>query len=33
VYGYQLTAYIIETDELVSIPARRAYDPPKQPVR
>lgn len=28
VYGYQLTAYIIETGELVSIEARRAYDAP-----
>jgi len=26
VYGYKLTAYIIETDELVSVPAKRAYD-------
>jgi serine/threonine protein phosphatase 1 len=26
VYGYQLTAYIIETDEFVSVPAQRAYD-------
>jgi serine/threonine protein phosphatase 1 len=26
VYGYNLTAYIIETDELVSVPAERAYD-------
>lgn len=29
VYGYQLTAYIIETDEFVSVRARRAYDKPK----
>ncbi len=27
VYGYNLTAYIIETDEFVSVPAQRAYDP------
>lgn len=26
VYGYSLTAYIIETGEFVSIPAKRAYD-------
>lgn len=26
VYGYNLTAYIIETDEFVSVPAARAYD-------
>lgn len=26
VYGYQLTAYIIETDEFVSVDAHRAYD-------
>lgn len=25
VYGHSLTAYIIETDEFVSVPARRAY--------
>jgi diadenosine tetraphosphatase ApaH/serine/threonine PP2A family protein phosphatase len=29
VYGYQLTAYIIETDEYISVKARRAYDAPK----
>ena len=29
VYGYQLTAYIIETDEFISVQARRAYDSPK----
>lgn len=28
VYGHRLTAYIIETSELVSVPARRAYDRP-----
>jgi serine/threonine protein phosphatase 1 len=26
VYGYQLTAYIIETDEFVTVEANRAYD-------
>jgi hypothetical protein len=26
VYGYKLTAYIIETDQFVSVPAARAYD-------
>ncbi|MDT7541414.1 MAG: hypothetical protein QOE33_1318 [Acidobacteriota bacterium] len=26
VYGYRLTAYVVETDELFSVPARRAYD-------
>lgn len=26
VYGYRLTAYIIETDEFVSVKARRTYD-------
>jgi hypothetical protein len=26
VYGYNLTAYIIEADEFVSVPAERAYD-------
>jgi predicted phosphodiesterase len=30
VYGYELTAYIIETQEVVRVPARRAYDPPNQ---
>jgi Calcineurin-like phosphoesterase len=33
VYGYQLTAYIIETEEFLSVEARRAYEPPKQRVR
>ncbi len=32
VYGYQLTAYVIETGELVSVQAHRAYDPPQQRV-
>lgn len=27
VYGNLLTAYIVESDEIVSVPARRAYDP------
>lgn len=30
VYGYQLTAYVVETDEFFSVTARRAYDSPKQ---
>jgi Calcineurin-like phosphoesterase len=29
VYGYQLTAYVVEEDALVSVPARRAYSPPQ----
>lgn len=29
VYGYQLTAYIVETGELVSVDARRAYSQPR----
>jgi hypothetical protein len=29
VYGYDLTAYVIETEEFLSVRARRAYDPPK----
>ncbi|HVF48941.1 MAG TPA: metallophosphoesterase [Pyrinomonadaceae bacterium] len=28
VYGYQLTAYVVETGELVQVQARRAYDSP-----
>lgn len=32
VYGHRLTAYVIETGELVSVPARRVYDPPKHPL-
>jgi diadenosine tetraphosphatase ApaH/serine/threonine PP2A family protein phosphatase len=28
VYGGHLTAYVIESDEFLSVPARRAYDPP-----
>jgi hypothetical protein len=30
VYGYNLTAYVIETNEFLSVGARRAYDQPKQ---
>lgn len=30
VYGYQLTAYVIETDELISVQARRAYSVPRK---
>jgi hypothetical protein len=33
VYGYQLTAYIIESDEFVSVPARRAYSAPKLSIK
>lgn len=33
VYGHRLTAYIIETDEFISVHARRAYDTPKQKLR
>lgn len=29
VYGYKLTAYVVETGELRSVPALRAYDAPK----
>jgi diadenosine tetraphosphatase ApaH/serine/threonine PP2A family protein phosphatase len=32
VYGYQLTAYIIETEEFLSVEARRVYEPPKRRV-
>lgn len=32
VYGYRLTAYVIETGEFVSVPANRAYDPPNAPL-
>jgi len=31
VYGYDLTAYIIESDEFVSVKAHRAYDVPNDP--
>jgi hypothetical protein len=30
VYGYKLTAYVIEEDKFYSVPARRAYDTPGQ---
>jgi hypothetical protein len=30
VYGFRLTAYILETDELVNVPARRAYASPNR---
>ncbi len=29
VYGFQLTAYVLEEDRLVHVPARRAYSPPQ----
>jgi hypothetical protein len=29
VYGFQLTAYVLEEDRLVSVPARRAYSSPQ----
>jgi hypothetical protein len=32
VYGYNLTAYVIETNEFQSVRARRAYDEPKRRV-
>jgi hypothetical protein len=32
VYGYQLTAYIIETGEFLSVQARRVYEQPKRRV-
>ncbi|MGH9902051.1 MAG: metallophosphoesterase, partial [Pyrinomonadaceae bacterium] len=32
VYGFQLTAHVIEGGEFVSVRARRAYDTPKKPV-
>ena len=32
VYGYSLTAYVVETGEFFSVPAKRAYDSPKQRV-
>lgn len=28
VYGYELTAYVVEEDKFLSVPARRAYSPP-----
>ena len=33
VYGYQLTAYMIESDEFVSVRARRAYSVPKLSIK
>ncbi|HWT02099.1 MAG TPA: metallophosphoesterase family protein [Pyrinomonadaceae bacterium] len=32
VYGFQLTAYVIETGEFMSVEARRAYEEPKRRV-
>jgi len=32
VYGFQLTAYIVETGEFISVEARRAYEEPKRRV-
>ena len=32
VYGFQLTAYVIETGEFLSVEARRAYEEPKRRV-
>lgn len=32
VYGNKLTAYVIETGEVIDVPARRAYDRPKRPL-
>jgi len=33
VYGYQLTAYIVETDQFVQVPAKEVYNAPKQRLR
>jgi diadenosine tetraphosphatase ApaH/serine/threonine PP2A family protein phosphatase len=33
VYGHRLTACVIETGEVLSVPARRVYVQPKQPLR
>ena len=33
VYGNMLTAYVIETGEEITVPARRAYDRPKRPLK
>ena len=33
VYGGRLTAYIIESKEFVSVPARHTYESPKRPLR
>ena len=32
VYGYRLTAYVLEEDKFYSVPALRAYDPPRNRV-
>jgi predicted phosphodiesterase len=32
VYGYKLTAYVVEEDKFYSVPALRAYDAPRQRV-
>jgi hypothetical protein len=32
VYGYSLTAYVVETGEFFSVPALRAYEPPQRRV-
>lgn len=32
VYGFQLTAFVVETGEFVQVQARRAYEQPKRPV-
>jgi len=33
VYGGRLSAYIVESNEFASVPARHAYDPPKRKLR
>ncbi|MDT7604502.1 MAG: hypothetical protein QOF61_2499 [Acidobacteriota bacterium] len=33
VYGYRLTAYVVESDTLISVKARRAYDPPRKTIK
>ena len=33
VYGNRLTAYIVESGEFLTVKAKRAYDPPKHPLR
>jgi len=33
VYGHRLTAYMIETGEIISVRARMAYDSPKRPLQ
>jgi hypothetical protein len=32
VYGYSLTAFVVEADKFISVPARRAYDDPRNRV-